>query len=216
MPDAGSSPELYDFSIPCTKTQVEDTGRWRRSSRTHLGRFYGRRRPEGRRLRAAAVVFSGEIQISRRLRLGLRKSARLRKRDRGASLGLYRGAQSTKSRKKRGCCLLRREKPPSPARPRRAEKKEARWGELTRGPELSVGEEGGTQLSAGEGGQGSAAGLATALSALGRERKELGFGAARPQKVSWAARRGKRKGRGFGPAGVFSFVFLFLFFFSVF
>ena len=123
-----SSPELYDFSIPCTKTQAEDTGRWRRSSRTHLGRFYGRRRPEGRRLRAAAVVFSGEIQISRRLRLGLRKSARLRKRDRGVSLGHYRGAQSTKSRKKRGCCLLRREEPPSPARPRRAEKKEARWG----------------------------------------------------------------------------------------
>ena len=65
-----------------------------------------------------------------------------------------------------------------------------------------------------EGGEGSAAGLATALCALGRERKELGFGAAGPREVSWAARRGKRKGRGVGPAGVFSFVVFFYFYFS--
>ena len=74
-----------------------------------------------------------------------------------------------------------------------------------------MGEKGGTQLSAGEGGQGSAAGLATALCALGRERKELGFGAARPQP---GPRTGeKEKG---GVLGRLGFSPLFFYFYSSF
>lgn len=64
LPDAESSPESSKSARPSTKNENKDTGRWRRTSRAHLGVQRGSRKPREVRLRAEAERVLGKIRFS--------------------------------------------------------------------------------------------------------------------------------------------------------